>query len=54
MGVQKVYFIGRVSNSDTVKKGIEDRLKLASVEGCFANNREFGNALGALSFIKAK
>ena len=54
MGVQKVYFIGRVSNSDTVKKGIEDRLQLASVEGCFSNNREFGNALGALSFIKAK
>jgi type II pantothenate kinase len=54
MGVQKVYFIGRVSNSDTVKKGIEDRLQLASVEGCFSNNREFGNALGALRFIKAK
>lgn len=54
IGVQKVYFIGRVSNSNTVKKGIEDRLQLANVEGCFANNREFGNTLGALSFIKAK
>jgi len=54
MGVQKIYYIGRVSMSKTVRKGIEDRLQLASVEGCFASNREFGNALGALSFIKAK
>jgi type II pantothenate kinase len=54
MGVNKVYFIGRVSISNTVKKGIKDRLQLANVEGCFGNNREFGNALGALSCIKAK
>jgi len=54
MGVQKIYYIGRVSMSKTIRKGIEDRLQLASVEGCFASNREFGNALGALSFIKAK
>ena len=54
MGVQRVYFVGRVSMSKTVRKGIEDRLQLASVKGCFASNREFGNALGALSFIKAK
>ena len=38
--------------NEDIKDGIEDRLKLANVKGNFADNREYGNVLGALKFIK--
>ena len=50
----EVYFLGRVSLSDVIKSGIEDRLALAKVNGRFEDNREYGNVLGALSYIQAK
>lgn len=51
-GLDEVYFLGRTSLNKTIKDGIEDRLKLANVKGNFADNREYGNVLGALKFIK--
>lgn len=51
-GLDEVYFLGRTSLNKTIKIGIEDRLKLANVKGNFAENREYGNVLGALKFIK--
>lgn len=54
MGVKKVFFIGRLSLNSVVKKGIEDRLKLAGVEGVFVKDREYGNAFGVLRSLQAK
>ena len=51
-GLDEVYFIWRTSLNKSMRKGIEDRLKLANVKGSFAVNREYGNVLGALKFIK--
>ena len=51
-GLDEVYFLGRTSLNKTIKDGIEDRLKLANVKGNFADNREYGNVLGVLKFIK--
>lgn len=49
-----VYFLGRTSINPIVKKGIEDRLKLANISGKFEENREYGNVMGALKIIEAK
>ena len=51
-GLDKVYFLGRTSKNLIVKNGIEERLKLANIEGRFEVNREYGNVLGVLKFIK--
>ena len=53
-GVQAVYFIGRTSLNETVKKGIEERLKLANVKGYFAKDRQHGNVRGALRALIEK
>ncbi|MBL88527.1 MAG: pantothenate kinase [Gammaproteobacteria bacterium] len=53
-GLDKVYFVGRVTLNSTIKKGIEDRLSLANVKGIFEENREYGNVLGALKFLETK
>ena len=50
----EVFFLGRVTLNDIVKSGVEDRLKLANVRGLFKQNREYGNVLGALSYIQTK
>jgi type II pantothenate kinase len=50
----EVFFLGRVTLNDVVKSGVEDRLKLANVRGLFKQNREYGNVLGALSYIQTK
>ena len=50
----EVFFLGRVTLNDVVKSGVEDRLKLANVKGLFKQNREYGNVLGALSYIQTK
>ena len=50
----KVYFLGRASLNSVVKKGIEERLKLANIEGFFEVNREYANVLGALVYLKDK
>ena len=50
----EVYFIGRTSIVETIKKGIEDRLKLANINGIFKENREYGNVLGALRALQQK
>ena len=51
-GLDEVYFLGRTSKNLIVKNGIEERLKLANIEGRFEVNREYGNVLGVLKFIK--
>ena len=53
-GESEVFFLGRVTLNDVVKSGVEDRLKLANVKGLFKQNREYGNVLGALSYIQTK
>ena len=50
----EVFFLGRVTLNDVIKSGVEDRLKLANVKGLFKQNREYGNVLGALSYIQTK
>ena len=45
----EVYFVGRTSLLDSVRVGIEKRLKIAGISGLFGNNREFANAIGCIS-----
>ena len=54
VGVDRVYFIGRTSLLDSVRDGIDKRLKLAGVTGKYKANREFANAIGALAYLKPK
>ena len=54
VGVDRVYFIGRTSLLDSVRDGIDKRLKLAGVTGIYKANREFANAIGALAYLKPK
>ena len=53
IGVSKIYFIGRVSLLDSVKKGIDKRLDLVNLSGQYEKNREFGNAVGAIAYLNA-
>jgi hypothetical protein len=52
VGVDKVYFIGRVSLLESVTSAIDKRLELAGVTSVYIENREFANAIGSLSFLK--
>ena len=52
MNVDRVYFVGRVTLLESVKKGIDKRLSLANISGIYKENREFGNALGAIAYAK--
>ena len=53
-GINNIHFLGRVSLNKVVKNSILERLKLANIKGLFEDNREYGNVLGALSYIQAK
>jgi type II pantothenate kinase len=53
LGVDNIYFIGRVSTLNTVKNGIEKRLNLAGVKGNYMENQDFGNAIGAIAYLNA-
>jgi len=53
LGVDNIYFIGRVSTLNTVKNGIEKRLNLAGVKGNYMKNQGFGNAIGAIAYLDA-
>ena len=53
-GVDKVYFLGRLSLSEAIKEAIDQRLKLANINGIYEENREYGNVLGALACIQTK
>ncbi len=53
-GVDKVYFLGRLSLSEAIKEAIDQRLKLANINGIYKDNREYGNVLGALYCIQTK
>ena len=53
IGVDNVYFIGRVSALNSVRNGIEKRLNLARVTGNYKDNQEFGNAIGAIAYLNA-
>ena len=53
-GVDKVYFLGRLSLSEAIKEAIDQRLKLANINGIYKENREYGNVLGALACIQTK
>ena len=46
MGVNEVFFIGRVANFEVVRTGITDRLALANIKGNFD-----GNSLGVMFFL---
>ena len=50
-GINKVHFIGRVSTNEFVKNAINERLKLANIEGLFEDNREYGTVVGALKLL---
>ena len=52
IGANKAYFLGRTSMLSEVKNGIDERLKLAGVEGIYADNRSFGNAIGVIASIE--
>jgi len=52
IGTNKAYFLGRTSMLSEVKNGIDERLKLAGVEGIYADNRSFGNAIGVMASIE--
>ncbi|MDB9899051.1 hypothetical protein OAD25_05180 [Gammaproteobacteria bacterium] len=52
VGVDKVYFVGRVSLLESVTSAIDKRLELAGVTSVYIENREFANAVGSLSFLK--
>ena len=54
VGVDRVYFIGRTSLLNSVRDGVDKRLKLAGVTGIYKANREFANAIGALAYLKPK
>jgi len=54
VGVDKVYFLGRLSLSEAIKEAIDQRLKLANINGIYKENREYGNVLGALACIQTK
>jgi type II pantothenate kinase len=53
LGIDNVYFIGRVSTLNTVKDGIEKRLNLAGVKGNYMENQDFGNVIGAIAYLNA-
>ena len=50
-GLNKVHFIGRVSTNEYIKNAIDERLKLANMQGIFEDNREYGTVIGALKHI---
>jgi len=49
LGVNKVYFIGRTALLKNVQAGINERLQLAGIQGEYAENCEYANALGSIS-----
>ena len=53
-GVNKVHFIGRVSTNEYIKNAVDERLKLANMQGIFEDNREYGTVIGALKHIETK
>ena len=53
IGVDKVYFVGRMSLLQSVKDGIDKRLNLAKIHGVYESKREYANALGALAYLRA-
>ena len=50
-GINKVHFIGRVSTNEVIQNAINERLKLANMEGLFEDNREYGTVVGALKLL---
>ena len=49
LGTSEVYFVGRTSLLSNVRIGIEKRLEIAGINGCFGKNREYANAIGCMS-----
>ena len=39
LGTSEVYFVGRTSLLSNVRIGIEKRLEIAGINGCFGKNR---------------
>jgi hypothetical protein len=52
IGANKAYFLGRTSMLSEVRRGIDERLQLAGIEGIYAENRSFGNAIGVMSALE--
>jgi type II pantothenate kinase len=53
IGVNKAYYVGRVSQLEGVKKGLDARLKLANIGGQYNDRQGFGNAIGAIAYLNA-
>ncbi len=53
IGVNKAYYVGRVSQLEGVKKGLDARLKLANIDGQYNDRQGFGNAIGAIAYLDA-
>jgi type II pantothenate kinase len=53
IGVNKAYYVGRVSQLEGVKKGLDARLKLANIGGQYNDRQRFGNAIGAIAYLNA-
>ena len=49
LGTSEVYFVGRTSLLSNVRIGIEKRLQIAGINGCFGKKREYANAIGSMS-----
>ena len=49
LGTSEVYFVGRTSLLSNVRIGIEKRLEIAGINGCFGKNIEYANAIGCIS-----
>ena len=52
VGLDKAYFIGRTHMLSEVKKGIDERLKLAGISGEYNKDGAYANALGVLSILE--
>ena len=54
VGSEKAYFIGRTSYLSEVMNGINERIDLAGIKGQYYDNREYGNIIGVLEWLKNK
>jgi len=54
VGSEKAYFIGRTSHLSEVMNGINERIDLAGIKGQYNDNREYGNVIGVLEWLKNK
>jgi pantothenate kinase len=54
VGVNKVYFVGRIPLLKSLRDAIDQRLELAGVSSEYNPNMEYANAIGALAYLQGK